>query len=111
MISFLVHFVRQHFLIICCCVITALVWPNLRTHLMDDKQPSPTSTQSKSNIRVLTREELAKFDGIQNKELYLAILGKIYDVTKGARHYKSGESYNYFVGESKRAASTRKAIN
>lgn len=97
MISFLVHFVRQHFLIICCCVITALVWPNLRMHLMGKEQSLPsTSTNSETTIRL---DELAKFDGIQNDKLYLSILGSVFDVTKGVRHYKSGETYNYFVGK------------
>lgn len=82
-------------------MITALVWPNLRTHLIDNDRPMPTLTQSESEspIRVLTCDELAKFDGIQNDGLYLSILGSVFDVSKGARHYKSGETYHYFVGE------------
>lgn len=99
MISFFVQFVRQHFLIICCCVVTAVVWPNLRTHLISDKQPLPAATQSDPAIRVLTADELAKFDGIHNEKLYLSILGMVFDVTKGAKHYQPGASYNYFVGE------------
>lgn len=99
MISFLVQFVRQHFLIICCCVVTAVVWPNLRTHLISDKQPLPAASKSEPAIRVLTADELAKFDGIQNEKLYLSILGMVFDVSKGAKHYQAGASYNYFVGE------------
>lgn len=69
---------------------------------MSEEQPSiasSTRTQSDSNIHLLSLNELAKFDGIQNDKLYLSILGSVFDVTKGAKHYKSGETYNYFVGE------------
>lgn len=77
---------------------TALVWPNLRLHLMG-KEQSSTKTNSESTIRRLTLDELAKFDGIQDDKLYLSILGSVFDVTKGVRHYKAGETYNYFVGK------------
>lgn len=100
MISFLADFVRKHSLIICCCVITALVWPKLRTHLINMDQPQATPTPAKSSVRVLTPQELAKFDGVQNEALYLSILGSVFDVSKGARHYKPGETYNFFVGKS-----------
>lgn len=32
-------------------------------------------------------------------KLYLAILGSIYDVTEGKKHYGIGSPYNYFVGK------------
>lgn len=69
-------------------------------HLMGKEQSLPsTTTNSESTIRRLTLDELAKFDGIQNDKIYLSILGSVFDVTKGARHYKTGETYNYFVGK------------
>lgn len=97
MISFIVHFIRKHFLIIICCVITALLWDKLRLNTFGRHETA--SVKSKSDQRLLTVDELAKFDGIHNNELYLAILGSVYDVTKGAKHYGAGGSYNYFVGK------------
>lgn len=45
--------------------------------------------------RLFTVEELAAFNGDQ---LYLAILGSVFDVTKGARHYEPGGGYHGFIG-------------
>ncbi|VDO46663.1 unnamed protein product, partial [Brugia timori] len=39
------------------------------------------------------------FDGTRpSKGTYLAILGRIYDVQKGAKHYGPGGSYHFFAG-------------
>lgn len=51
--------------------------------------------------RLFTSDELAQYDGEANsKGLYLAILGKVYDVSKGKKHYGPGGSYHFFVGKS-----------
>lgn len=50
-------------------------------------------------LRLLTEQELARYDGSEgSKGLYLVILGHVYDVQSGAKHYGPGESYNMFVG-------------
>lgn len=47
----------------------------------------------------LTPEELAGFDGKdENKPVYLAINGSIYDVSANRRTYGPGGSYQYFAG-------------
>ena len=47
----------------------------------------------------MTLEELAAYDGTDpSKPIYLAINGTIYDVSKGARIYGPGGSYQYFAG-------------
>lgn len=104
MISFLVHFVRQHFLIIICCVVTAFLWPNLRKNIVTEFTPAEDtqSMKSQTDHKLFTVEELALFDGVNNKQLYLSILGSVFDVSKGARHYGVDGSYNYFVGKIKR---------
>lgn len=48
---------------------------------------------------VFYQKDLAQFNGVQNKKLYLALLGSIFDVTKGKRHYGRGAPYNYFIGK------------
>lgn len=42
--------------------------------------------------------ELKEYNGIEKPELYLVILGKIYNVTKGWNHYGPNQSYHVFVG-------------
>ncbi|ESO95497.1 hypothetical protein LOTGIDRAFT_116983 [Lottia gigantea] len=45
--------------------------------------------------KLLTKDELAKF---KESPIYLAILGKVYDVTEGKRHYCKGAGYEGFSG-------------
>lgn len=98
MISFCIDFVKKHFLIILCCAIFAYIWPNIQTinHKSNEIQ---TESNEEINVRLFTLNELSKFDGVQEKQLYLSILGKVYDVSKGERHYKAGETYHYFLGK------------
>lgn len=99
MISFLVHFLRQHFFIILCCVITAFLWPNLRKHFVNEFEQYQTQTKSSDgSVRLISVEELALYDGVENKELYLSILGSVYDVSKGVKHYGPDGAYNFFIG-------------
>jgi predicted heme/steroid binding protein len=46
---------------------------------------------------VFTKEELKKHTG-RNNGLYLAILGKVYDVGKGEKFYGPRGSYHFFTG-------------
>lgn len=48
---------------------------------------------------IFTAESLAKYNGIQNKKLYMAVLGVVYDVSEGKQHYAKGSPYHYFVGK------------
>ncbi|XP_077532795.1 neuferricin-like [Haemaphysalis longicornis] len=49
---------------------------------------------------VFTPEELAKYDGSGDSlGLYLAVLGRVYDVSKGAEHYRPGGGYAQFAGK------------
>ncbi|CAH2003016.1 unnamed protein product [Acanthoscelides obtectus] len=48
---------------------------------------------------LLTLEELQLYNGKDRPELYLSILGEVFDVTKGAKHYGDGCQYNFFVGK------------
>lgn len=87
-------------------MITAILWPNLRKHFIpeldDDYDESPVQPMSDDDsIRLFTVEELTQFDGIHNKQLFLSILGSVYDVSKGMKHYGPGGTYNYFVGKMK----------
>ena len=48
---------------------------------------------------LLTEEELLKHDGSNpDIPIYISILGRIYNVDKGRRHYEVGSGYNVFAG-------------
>uniref|UniRef100_A0A7S2WGT6 Cytochrome b5 heme-binding domain-containing protein n=1 Tax=Mucochytrium quahogii TaxID=96639 RepID=A0A7S2WGT6_9STRA len=47
----------------------------------------------------MTAEELAEFDGTDGGPIYLAIMGRIYDVSEGKEYYGVGRSYHHFVGK------------
>lgn len=65
---------------------------SIRTYLNHD-------VNSKSKLRLFTKDELKSFNGIDKDILYLAILGQVFDVSKGAKHYGPGQSYHVFVGQ------------
>lgn len=50
--------------------------------------------------KVFSLSELSKYDGSQVEELYLAVVGNVFDVTIGKKHYMKGSSYHYFIGRS-----------
>ncbi|XP_055373651.1 neuferricin homolog [Condylostylus longicornis] len=48
---------------------------------------------------LFTKDELWKFNGAdENTEIYLSILGSVFDVTRGRKHYGFGCTYNAFAG-------------
>lgn len=54
----------------------------------------------KDGERLWTVEELSAYDGSdQSKGVYLAFLGKVYDVDKGRKHYGPGGSYSIFAAK------------
>ena len=50
--------------------------------------------------RVLTKSELSKYDGSEGSPgLYLAMMGVVYDVSKGKEYYGPGGGYSFFAGK------------
>lgn len=47
---------------------------------------------------VLTKEQLARYNGDGGSPLYLAFLGEVYDVSSKKEHYGKGGGYHFFVG-------------
>ena len=45
----------------------------------------------------MTSEELSEMDGQEGRPIYLAIRGRIYDVSNGRNFYGHGRSYHHFV--------------
>lgn len=55
---------------------------------------------SASKMTIFTNTQLALFDGSRaSKPIYLAILGRVYDVRKGEKNYGRGGGYNCFTGK------------
>lgn len=51
-------------------------------------------------VRLLSRHELSLYDGEEgSKGLYLAILGQVFDVHKGYKHYGPGGAYHFMAGD------------
>ncbi|XP_037604460.1 neuferricin [Sebastes umbrosus] len=52
------------------------------------------------SVRLLSRLELSLYDGEEgSKGLYLAILGQVFDVQKGHKHYGPGGAYHCMAGK------------
>lgn len=50
-------------------------------------------------LRLFVPEELARYQGGPGDPgLYLALLGRVYDVSSGRRHYEPGAHYSGFAG-------------
>jgi len=50
-------------------------------------------------VRVVTKEELStKTSADDGNELWLSILGEVYNVTAGSKYYREGATYHVFVG-------------
>lgn len=47
--------------------------------------------------KVFTTSELKRYTNLENG-LYLSLLGQVFDVTKGEKHYGPGENYHAFTG-------------
>lgn len=48
--------------------------------------------------RLFTPEELLPYNGKDGKPIYIAILGDIFDVSTGRKHYATGQGYAHFAG-------------
>ncbi|KAG9509936.1 Neuferricin, partial [Fragariocoptes setiger] len=83
-----------------------LIQSQLQSHQKDSKaaKESPQAKQrmvtcqgEPQGILLMTKDELAKFDGSAgSKGLYLAFMGSIYDVSKNKKHYQPGGDYAFF---------------
>lgn len=51
------------------------------------------------NAMTITREQLEEMDGWDGTPLYLAVKGRVYDVSAGDRFYGEGKDYHEWVGK------------
>ena len=45
-----------------------------------------------------SRQCLLHIKGVDGSTVYLAVLGQVFDVTKGRKHYGTGGGYEFFAG-------------
>lgn len=55
--------------------------------------PCLPATLQPTGERLFTPQQLQQFDGTRGRRIYLAILGSVYDVTPGAKHYGKHLTY------------------
>ena len=59
-----------------------------------------SANESTDNVRLLTPEELKAYDGKEGSPgLYIALLGQVFDVSKGMDHYGPGGGYSFFAAK------------
>jgi len=57
------------------------------------------NVEVKYGVKLFTKEELAKYDGSPGSPgLYLALMGQVFDVSKGKDYYGPGGGYSFFSG-------------
>lgn len=54
-------------------------------------------SENSDGPRVFTTSELRRYTNLENG-LYLSLLGQVFDVTKGEKHYGPGGNYYAFTG-------------
>mmetsp|Transcript_2436 Transcript_2436/g.4538 ORF Transcript_2436/g.4538 Transcript_2436/m.4538 type:complete len:173 (-) Transcript_2436:687-1205(-) len=53
--------------------------------------------------RIFSSEELSGYVGKDGGQIYLSVLGEVYDVTEGKDYYGEGSSYSFFAGADRSA--------
>lgn len=50
-------------------------------------------------LPLLNQQDLSRYHGeVGSQGLYLSVLGQVFDVSKGRRHYGPGGAYHFFAG-------------
>lgn len=71
--------------------------PNVNTEDTDMAVEETTSVTE--SLPVYDTESLSVFNGEDtNLPIYIALEGKVYDVTEGKKHYEPGGHYNFLAG-------------
>jgi len=72
-------------------------------HEATSLDPKPVSNLQSvirmSNDRLFTVDELSRLDGRDDSSgIFIAVLGSVYDVSAGRKHYGPNGSYSFFAG-------------
>mmetsp|Transcript_21066 Transcript_21066/g.29740 ORF Transcript_21066/g.29740 Transcript_21066/m.29740 type:complete len:177 (+) Transcript_21066:174-704(+) len=87
-------FVNQNLLLLVTCLLS-MQW-------LCSGDGAETTTEGEcddpSNIRIIKEEELAGKVSKNGDEIWLSILGEVYDVSEGTEYYSGEEGYGVFAG-------------
>lgn len=59
----------------------------------------PRIKSNESAQKLFTVEELKLYNGENNNQLYISILGNVFDVSDGVSYYGIGKTYHHFTGK------------
>ncbi|XP_075154661.1 neuferricin homolog [Haematobia irritans] len=97
--QYLKHIFKLQFLIIVLAVAAGIYYPQIMEMLLGQRvDVSFESSNAPNREYIFTKDELKQYNGENGQPIFLAILGRVYDVTRGAKHYGTGCEYNFFVG-------------
>lgn len=102
MITLIKQSIKDHHRILLVSIVVGFFLPLIKKNL--NLYLTSTSTVTTANLnpngeRIFTLTELSEYNGADNsKGLFIAIMGTVYDVEKGRKHYGPGNSYNFFAG-------------
>lgn len=97
----------RYLLLLIIPILLAIFYPKIIEIVKEVVQISSVLQQHNSKSTtgeiLFTKQDLSKYNGENNDiPIYLSILGSIYDVTKGKKHYGKGCAYNFFAGKFKK---------
>lgn len=59
---------------------------------------SSATVSEDAPLRIFSKEELAQYKGENGGDIYLALMGKVFDVSSGRDFYGPGGGYSFFSG-------------
>ncbi|XP_014277717.1 neuferricin [Halyomorpha halys] len=79
------------------------LWNNFITYFnpvdqFESKDDSSSNSDDQNSELLFTANELKQFSGESTDKIYLSILGKVFDVSKGKKYYGVGKTYHGFAG-------------
>lgn len=79
------------------------LWNDLVAHFnsgdqLVSKDDSINNSDDRNPELLFTADKLRQFSGEGTDKIYLSILGKVFDVTKGKKYYGLGGNYHGFAG-------------
>ena len=78
-------------------LLTAFAFRSLLNYLYPIGETNPIADETRSSHKVFGKDIFQQATA-ENK-IYLAILGCVYDVTKGKKYYQPEGSYSFFAGD------------
>jgi membrane-associated progesterone receptor component len=79
---------------------------------MEQKMQNLEVSDKPGQVRYFTEEELRKYNGAtESTPIYVAVKGKVYDISSKRDFYGPGSSYNAFAGRNATRALAKSSLN